>query len=388
MLGKPRKPDPGDPGHIVPTTKGTSNEISFSVLHQMRNAAAQEGAPGRPAWEFPQEEVKQRRRARRRGKRLAALGIGLGVLALAVAMGALVVVNVQHQMDHVARMKGMLGQVSARCDELAGFNEAVAAALVQQMGTVPYDQMKAAYDAAEPGLPAKAEELRQLKGQLEAVQENLKVPADREAANQGIAAVNAQLNLIDMGQQAMAWALPAQDAYGQAKAAMDHIMAANDLASRATEQIATLNAESAQASQQTSQQALAELASARDGLQAAADQLATLAQREGAGDATVAATATIAQYLDYTQLRIDAQQAAVQSMQAYLDRDKGTLAQANDRYNQLEQRAVELIAAQSVTPADAFATAFTAVRTPASDQWAAESARAAVAASAVRDYLS
>ena len=75
-------------------------------------------------------------------------------------------------------------------------------------------------------------------------------------------------------------------------------------------------------------------------------------------------------------------------MQAYIDRDKATLQQANDTYNQLEAQAVQLIAGQTLVPSADVAAAFNAARPPYSDQWSAEAARASVALTAVRDYLS
>lgn len=385
MLGKHKRSDPGDPGHIVPNTKGTSNEISFSVLHQMRNAAAEEGASARPAWEFPHDEVRQRRRARRRGKRLMMAGIVVAVLAV-VALGATaVVVNMQNQMDHVARMKGVLTQVADECNELKPYVDTVSAAVAQPLDTVDLASMKSAYEAATPMLSSTADDLRQLKGQLEEVQQHLQVPGDREAANQGIAAINAQLNLIDQGQAIMEWALPAQEAYAAAKEAMEQILRADTLADEATERIAQLNADNARASQEASQQAQEALTQARDDLETAQE---IMQQLEARMDGSTFAGDTMDTYVEYAQRRLEAQAAAVRSMQAYLDRDKVTLQQANDQYNQLEQQAADMIGTLGATPADAFASVFTAARATEADQWTAETARLAQALSAVHVYLS
>ncbi|WP_251212983.1 hypothetical protein [Adlercreutzia murintestinalis] len=396
MLGRHKHPDPGDPGHIVPYTKGTSNEISFSVLHNMRNAAAEEGTTSRPAWEFPHEEVRQRRRARRRGKRLMVAGMVVAVLGV-VALGATaVVINVQNQMDHVARMKGVLQGVVDQSSALQPYNDMLTAALAQPPATMSFADMKAVSEKISPTLPNIADDLRQLKSQLEEVQQHLQVPADREAANQGITVINAQLNLMDMGEAAISWALPAHEAYEQATEAMEHILRANTLAEEATAQIATLNADNARASQTKSEEAQKELTTARDELQAVQTCMQQLEAR--AADPSEADTATfeaadaaMRTYLEYAQLRLDAQAAAVQSMQAYLDRDRTTLQQSNDRYNQLEQQAADIIsnaAATPTLPTEALASVFTTVSTSEADQWSAESARMAQALAAVRAYLS
>lgn len=379
------KKAPGDPGHIVPNTQGTSNEISFSVLHNMRNAAAEGGEPQRPAWEFPQEEVKQRRRARRRGRRLMVAGITVAVLAVVALAATVLVVNVQNQLDHVARMRSTLSQVIGACEELAPFNDAVRAAVAQPMGTTPFADMEAAYDAALPGVPEQTGRLEDLRAQLEELQEHLQAPGDREAAHQGIAAANAQLNLLDMGKQMMDAALPAQEAYAQAEAAMAHILKADQLDDEATAAAQELNAENAKASRDKSQQAAQELEQAQNALQAVQQQAGALVPK--AGDGAQANMDALTGYAAYVQTRLDAQRAAAASMQAYLDRDKAALQAQNDRYNQLEQQAADQIAQLPQAPAASFAALYEAASAGSADQWSAEEARAQAALEAVRSYL-
>ncbi len=474
MLGK--KKQPGDVGHIRPSTQGTSNEISFSVLHAKSNAAAQDqGSPLRPAWELPQEELHARRTRRRRGRRLIVAAMVLAAVGVVAVVTSLVVVNVQRQLDHVANMKWTLQQVIDECDQLRGFNDAVSQALVQTMGSTPAADMEKTYNAYSGQLPGRIEHLRELKGQIESLQQQLQLPADKEAANQGISAVNAQLNLIDMSRADMEFALPAQQAYADAQQAMEDILRADGLAREATDIMADMNAETAAQSKAKSEECLAALREARTALLSAqeevqklvggsdgsnaesADEQSTAEQgaeddaveeptaegeqpteqsaaddqpekrpeagapategspagttAENASSAGEAATAdpqqadtsnatdptphdsaapdaTIALYLEYTDLRIRAQEAAITSMQAYIDRDKATLQQANDTYNQLEAQAVQLIAGQTLVPSADVAAAFNAARPPYSDQWSAEAARASVALTAVRDYLS
>lgn len=433
MLGK--KKQPGDVGHIRLGTQGTSNEISFSVLHAKSNEAAQDqGAPARPLWELPQEELRARRTKRRRGRRLMIAGLTLAIAGVVAVVGTFVVVNVQRQLDQVANMRWLLQQVVDECDQLQPLNEVVSQALVETIGSVPAAQIDESYDAAAAQAGAHADQLRQLKGQLEGAQQHLQLPADKEAANQGIQAVNAQLNLLDMSGDDMAFALPAQQALASAQQAMDDILRADGLAREATEVMADMNADTAAQSKAKSEECRAALQQAREALLSAQAEVLALAGNVEAGadeengdeeadsaeagetaadgnavaasanasssetpeaadadsassDTASAPDATIARYLEYVDLRIEAQEAAIASMQAYLDRDKATLQQANDTYNQLESQAAQLIADFALAPADDVVAAFNGARTARADQWSAELARASVALTAVRDYL-
>lgn len=433
MLGK--KKQPGDVGHIRLGTQGTSNEISFSVLHAKSNEAAHDqGAPARPLWELPQEELRERRTKRRRGRRLMVAGLTLAIVGLLAVVGTFVVMNVQRQLDQVANTRWLLQQVVDECDHLQPLNEAVSQALVQTIGSVPAEQVDESYNTANAQSSARADQLRQLKEQLESAQQRLQLPADKEAANQGIQAVNAQLNLLDMSGDDMAFALPAHQAFADAQRSMADILHADELAREATEIMADMNADTAAQSKARSEECRAALQQAREALLAAQQEVLALAEgaEESSGqsadgaaapaaadggepaadapeanhdaeassapdaasssetaapNAASAPDATIARYLEYVDLRIEAQNAAIASMQAYLDRDKATLQQANDTYNQLESQAAQLIADHAFTPADDVAAAFNAARITRADQWSAELARASVALTAVRDYL-
>lgn len=378
MFGK-KKSD--DVGHIKPSTQGTSNEISFSVLHAKSNAATQEeGSPARPMWELPQEELKARRTKRRRSRRLATAALVLGIVAIVVVVGSIVVVNVQRQLDHVAYMRSVLQQAMDECDQLKSFNESVSEALVQNMGSVPYADIESKYESAQKRVPQASARLRDLKSQIEDAQKYLTLPGDKEAANQGIAAINAQLNLLEMGEEDMQFALPAQKAYADAGKAVEDILRANDLAREATDLMANMNADSAAASKAKSEECLNVLRSARDELSSAQEEVGVLSSDPS--QASVLAT-----YLEYVNLRIEAQEAAISSMQAYIDRNKATLEQANSTYNQLESQAAALISGQQFLPADDVSAAFNTARGDMADQWSSELARNSVACSAVRDYL-
>lgn len=422
MLGK--KKQPGDVGHIRLGTQGTSNEISFSVLHAKSNEAAHDqGAPARPLWELPQEELRERRTKRRRGRRLMVAGLTLAIVGLLAVVGTFVVMNVQRQLDQVANTRWLLQQVVDECDHLQPLNEAVSQALVQTIGSVPAEQVDESYNTANTQSSARADQLRQLKEQLESAQQRLQLPADKEAANQGIQAVNAQLNLLDMSGDDMAFALPAHQAFADAQRSMADILRADELAREATEIMADMNADTAAQSKARSEECRAALQQAREALLAAQQEVLALvegaeessgqsadgadapaaadggepaadapeanhdAEASSAPDAASAPDATIARYLEYVDLRIEAQNAAIASMQAYLDRDKATLQQANDTYNQLESQAAQLVTDHAFTPADDVAAAFNAARITRADQWSAELARASVALTAVRDYL-
>lgn len=385
MPNKHRQQRGSDPGHIIPYTKGTSNEISFSVLHSMRNAAEEEGQLARPAWEFPQDEVRQRRARRLRGKWIATVGIVIAALAVVGVLGALLVTNIQNQIDHVAHMKNVLYAVVEESEQTQPYNDAVSAALMQQIGTTSYTDIQKMYNTSQTNVSTWRERLQTMRTELEELQEHLQLPSDRETANQGITAINAQLNMLDLGEQVMTYALPAQKAYTEAEEAFSQILAADALDEEATQYANELNTENAQASRDASQQAADALETASIDLDDVLEVTKQLqARAPEVGDDTIA---ILSEYLAYVQQRAEAQRAATTSMQAYLDRDKTTLQQANDRYNILEQQAADRIAVQEQLPTIAFATFFSAARNTDADQWAAESARAAVALTSLRDYL-
>lgn len=402
MLGKRRRSD--SPGFIKPHTQGTSNEISFDVLDKKRNAADD---PTPPAWEFSHAEVEKRKKKRVRNKRLFVTMIVVITVAVCLFLGMLVWSQLHNQMDNIQQLRQALTQVQEEDQLLDPFKEVVTNSL-----SLPLDQLneetEAEYKAANSTASAVSSQNAEIKRRLESLQATLQA-ADLEASNQGIAAINADHNAVELGRTIMSYVQSAIDGYAQADSAFQSMMTADSLARESAALMESQTIEGANQSIAKSNECIAEFNRAKAALQKASDAYeefpkadplknsgnihpinsdsATTSENASANEDSPSSANPIKPFIEYVDLRIQAQHSAIESTQAYIDRNKETLVQANDTYNSLEVQAADLVSKQPNYPAEALGQAYAEACKTQSDQWEAEVARATAAIKAVRDYL-
>lgn len=382
-----------DPGHIKKHTIGSSNEISFSVLHAMSNSADNTGSsnssstpsgspstgsfpainlkkskPGetitQPKWTYSQQEVNERKSKRKQAKRFAIVtGILIGCAAL-IIVGFFAVRAVRHQLDFIGQLNEQIDIVLVQEQTLSGFKDSVQAVAdkpISELDKTAQQQLKAQQSAS-------IDHVRQVfegcKSEIERIQGWLVAPADKERSNNAISAINANLNLIEIGENLLDWSLPYEEEYAQAQTFLNKLLEADSLARQAAATSGEPTRETIQASIETSNRAIVCFNEA---------QAIVVALRDATG------LESLQPFVDYTALRIQAQEHALDADQAYLDVNSAGLIAANDAYNACEAQAANLMSEQGgVYPDDLIATRFEEARTANADveSWRSEVARA------------
>lgn len=140
-------------------------------------------------------------------------------------------------------------------------------------------------------------------------------------------AARARLNMLDAGVAIIEQSLMATEAFLDCQGGWRAVINADAAAREATALLREMSEANVRASMEKSNEAVAQLNDARE--------LFNKAQGDYPG-------LDLGSFVAYIEKRIEAQQAALASDQAYLDRDKETLAEENDRYNALEDEAATL----------------------------------------------
>lgn len=374
----------GAAGHIKKNTQGTSNEISFSVLDSMKGPDEEDDGtsplgrislftlgPKRPAgtpskepslpgtssagkrsngrskprgtsWKPPAGEVKERRKHRKRSKRLAIAFVG-ALCTVGLAFGGIVAVGRYQQMQERAQtLDGQIESVREQYSVAEPFLTLVESTLqtpLAEVDAAALDAQVVDWDARQQSVATK---LRATKTSLEHLEEQL-TGTDAERANSAIAVVNATTKAMEAGRGALAEVLDAAKANAQAQAFTENAVA-GDSDARAAAAIPLSDTSSTEAAISQSNAAIADFAAARDAVQALASNAAALI--EGSGAFTESAADLLKPFADYANLRIQAQECAIQADEGYLNQSSQQIAEANARYNELEQQAAELITEQ------------------------------------------
>ncbi len=398
-----RKRHINDAGHIKKNTRGTSNEISFSVLDAMKNSVEDDAADdemplgrislftlgnkkdspatptkgaqitmpgaGRGATKSGSAfssgvlsaEASMRKKQRKRSKRALIIIVVLIAICVIAIVGTFAVHGIQSQMSQADRMRVAIEGASGYLDQLSDFK-----ALLDAAEHDPIEQL-ASSDFTEKATEAIDEtaghlaKLRTVKTQIEDLKEGLFSPAESENANQTLSNINEYTNLLERGSATLKQVSQVVSAYQEAVEYQTLILEADTLVREAIEISNTANDDAFRQALEKSREAFEKLAVARDtaeALIAQTKELFATAPINGMDSSQL-----IQPFVDYANLRIQAQDFAIAADEAFLAKNSAKLIEANDGYNALETQAAELIAQQNgLFPADLIKQAFAQTR--------------------------
>ena len=347
----------------VSTAEGSSSASAAGS----RTSARHSSVP----WTTPMDQVAQRKGTRLRRKRLAVAAAVLCVAVLVAIAGTTLYSGFEAQRAQRETLAAALEQVNAVQSEVSAFDETVSNILSTRLSdqdTAGFSEVK---EAAAAQVSDAGERLSQAKESVEAAQANLSDPHDKEAANQALSLINAQQNMLASGMDIIDEAADACFAYTQAESAWDALMSADSRARDAAALVTNTSVANIKESMSLSNQAISEFNEAKD----------ALLSIEGAyGD-------DMEGYESYLDLRIEAQQYALESDQAYLDRNKEKASSSNDAYNKADAEAVELVKQLSLEPTELVQQRFDGAVQETKSTYENERSIASNASAILSDYL-
>lgn len=372
-----------------PSPLGNEGSLTASVAEAAGSAAAMAGgaaaaavggvvgAMPKPAqkaesWSTPQDEVKRRKKTRKRRKffALAALCVA-GAVALGV--GGMALMNyLEEQQTTRGQLMGFIGMVEEADNIVLEFDELVVTQINGGMSELGTEALASSYNDMKDDLAQAYDDLARAKILVEQVLIDLTDPNDIEAANQAIASINARLNMIEIGQIIIEEMISGQTAAQEAAAGWASLLVGDDAAREAAGLVANMSVESVQASKARSTEALEAFKVAHEKLSQAA------AAYEGLD---------ISAYVTYAATRVEAQEHAIASDQAYLDRNKEALAAEADAYNQLDASAAEMAKSLAGDPGVLIEEHMNATLESTIASYSSERSQAGSADAILRDYL-
>ena len=336
------------PMHIKRRTRGSSNEISFSVLDAAREARdaeerdRREGGSGGPSL-FTLGKGKKPRPTPVKGQSIVLSGEApasplasssavdrkmRGIVPVFVVVCALLVITLvggQALMSMREQQKSLLDTLNDQvdiiksCDEsLLPFDELVIEQCdAKRLSPSATGDAAPSAEALNEGYRAVVAEIAPMRAQLEdsiasmeTLQSSLSDNDDKEAASQVVTAARSRLNMLDAGVSIIEESMMATEAFLKARSGWNAVSKENILASQAKGNEALAFLEEAQ----------------QDFSQAEAAYLSL----------------DLAAFKAYVAKRIESQQAALAADEAYLSRNKEELEAQNSRYNALEEEAAAL----------------------------------------------
>lgn len=324
------------------------------------------------SWTTPVDEVARRKSARRRNKALAIAALSImAIAALVVGVQALSSV-LEEQKSVRDRLITAISDVEEADETLVVFDELVVSMINDTEGELDTSELETQYAAIRSDLDVAYNKLVEAKSLIERLQQDLTNNQDLEASNQAIASINARMNMIDSGRLIAENTIAGRKAIDFTTLAWDELLQGDSLSREAASMVTNTTVENVGASKAKSTEALALFRSSYENMVAAQDAFADL---------------DITGFINYVDLRIRAQECAIASDQAYLDRNKELAASKNDEYNNLDKQAAELAQGFEEEPADIARALMDSLLAGEVEAYASERGLAGNADTILRGYL-
>lgn len=335
-------------------------------------SARSAGAASRAAWQTPEEEVATRKRNRQRRKRFLRAALVAATLVMLVFGARALLAIMEQQQDVRDQLLGGIEDVEHADAAVVAFDELVVSVINDDSLELDAAELEQEYAALTSDLDESYAELEAAKKIIDQLQSDLTDNQEKDAANQAIAAINARINMIDAGRTIVEETLAARSAISYAQQGWDAMLAADALARDAAALVTNTTVDSVTASMEKSRSAASSFKQAADAFASAQNAYPTL---------------DMSSYTEYVGLRLRAQNCAIASDQAYLDRDKETAAAKNDEYNDLDLQAVQLAPSIAKNPADTAVELLEDAISSAEASYSSERSIASGADAVLRAYL-
>lgn len=361
--------------HIKRNTHGTSNEISFSVLDAVKNTADATDPLEKedPFWAHADEEVSRRKKRRRQQRLLFRVLVGIGCGALAALVGVGVWWGLQANQEMQGELGRVIGTIEEADEVVLPFDELAVKAMTESLGTLDEQGFRDSYAALLPQVDEALQKLDQARTDTEKLQPHLKAPADLETSNQVLVTISARKNMLAAGRDALQATDEAVQAYVAVQDAWNTLLAA-DTAARDAASLASLEGEAnMRASLEKTDEAIAGFTQARDEFSLAAG---------------LCPDAALDPYVDYVSTRLEAQEAARASTNAYLASNVEAMVQQNNRYNTLDSQAAAAMRSLNQQPTTLVSINFGQRRAGLFETYMQDRQRAADADAFLNDYVS
>lgn len=322
-------------GHLVDKTIGSTNEISFSVLDKAKKDVDYGGEETAP-WSLDENRVAEQKRKRTGKIRRRALLITLLIVASIIAVLLAISTFVQINTGSLGTLKHDINEaisVSNKSSNLLALGSKV---VNDGCGDIASTDFLKNFDTNKLEIDKEIEEANKLKDKITVDLKEIATPADVEAGNNALEMLDRQVRLLDGLKNNMEDAKPFVSEFVETTNAMNSLMNGDSKSREATSLLSNANAEDARKSIQASDEAITQFEDAKFYFENAND----------VGESEL----DYSDYVNYCNLRIEAENAGKTSAQAYIERNKETLDAENAIYNDKLSQATEIASAWKEKP--------------------------------------
>lgn len=341
-------------GHLVDKTIGSTNEISFSVLDKAKKDVDYGGEEIAP-WSLDENQVEVKKKKRKAKIRRRVLLIVLFIIASIIAILLAISTFVQINTGSLGTLKHDINEAISIYDKNEYLLDIGNKLISDDCGEIASTDFLNNFESAKSSTKTALEEASRVKDKISTDLREIATPVDVEAGNNALEMLDKQIRLLDELMSIMNDTKPYVSEYVLTSNAMNSLVEADSKSREATSLLANANIDDAHKSVMASDEAKTLFEDAKSHFEEAAD--------------IKSITYDFCDYINYCNLRIEAENAGRTSAQAYIDRNKETLDSENSIYNDKLSQATEIANCWTDKPFELVASAFKDKISGVSNTW-------------------
>ena len=315
------------------TQKWSPNEVSFDVLQRKKLTTVDSRT--RAPWELSEESKSKKFRVANpeRWIRMAMVAIAILVFLALALMGA--AAWMQNQTGALGKLGNQITSVKNSSDDLEEMISVANCLMNSDANEIERTVDTTKISEAESVAKKKAKEMETEKSDVTFTLNEIGTPTDREAGNNAITLVNKQLLLIDRFYSIENYCKVYITVITNVNKGLAKLIEADSVDREASSQLTDGNSEQAKKS----------IESAARAKSLALEAKSCFEQAKSANNKSSDSfmdSSKFDEYVTYCQLMADAQDAAVDSANAYIARNKEQLVTKNKEYNDAKEKATEI----------------------------------------------
>ena len=350
---KKKKNKKVEPGHLVEKTIGSSNEISFDVLEQMKKVVGEE-EPSEP-WVMSTAEVQAKRKSRKQTKILLALVFVM--LILLVVLGATFLIA-----NFLERQNGTTGDLNSEVkdtlelsDDNADFRKSLNSLFIDTGAVIGTEDIVSKYEKQLEQANKSITNFEKKKTNINRLMGQLATPFQKTLGEGAISLIGKETDIINRANSAKDYSLKYLKERKLAVDGYSLITKSQELDSEATESFLKGGEDNAKAAIEKANQA---------------KEYASDAKKKF--DELYKSSSSFDNFVTYCQLKVDAQTATVAAASAYIARNKEEMDKQNNVYNELQEEAQSMARSLEEKPYETLDSAFYEKRKDDSDAFVAD----------------
>ena len=320
-----------EPGHLVEKTIGSSNEISFNVLEQIKNETTEETS--QDPWVMPTSEVQAKKKSRRRIRFVVILMFVIIILFALISLTVFIAGFLEKQNGTAGRLRSEVENVVSTSEKNDAFRETIKGIFISSTDGFDTQTIEETFNKKLDDANKNINSLEKNENNISELLKSLATDFQKTLGNDALNLISKEKDLVSRANSSKEYVNEFLEQRKLAQEGYSYIASCQTCDAEATELFLKGNIDDAN-------KALEKANEAQENASKAKEKFDQLASKD----------TNFSSYVNYCQIKIEAQEASKAAISAFISREKDVMNEQNNKYNELQTKAQEIADGWSKLP--------------------------------------